>query len=76
MVQLVLPKDQPGVSKRHATIAYDADSESFRLEDCWSSNGTFLTDGAHVTPGQVRTLEPGNGFYLAAPEVSFEVGLE
>ncbi len=76
MVQLVLPRDQPGVSKRHATVAYDADSESFRLEDCWSSNGTFLTGGARVTPGQVRILKPGDGFYLGAPEVSFEVGPE
>lgn len=76
MVHLVLPRDQPGVSKRHAVISYDAGSGLFRLEDCWSSNGTFLTGGTRVTPGQTRALRPGDGFYLALPDVSFEVGLE
>ncbi|MCB2262322.1 MAG: FHA domain-containing protein [Candidatus Thiosymbion ectosymbiont of Robbea hypermnestra] len=57
MVQLVLPKDQPGVSRRHVTIVYDAGSGKFRIEDCWSSNGTFLTDGTPVTPGRTHLLD-------------------
>lgn len=75
MAQLVLPPQWEGISRRHATVAYDARRGLFRLEDCRSSNGTFA-DGIALASGQHRNLRPGARFYLGNPKVTFEVILE
>jgi hypothetical protein len=87
MVQVVLAGADL-VSKRHALVAYDAERGRFRLEDCWSSNGTFVGEGESTTSGardpggravpagQSLELESGECFFLATPGIAFEVVLE
>lgn len=84
MVQVVLA-DAELISKRHALIGYESERGRFRLEDCWSSNGTFVgaggagdrdRDGSAVPAGQWLELEPGQRFFLATPDIAFEVVLE
>lgn len=81
MVQLVLPPKSPGVSRRHAVIAYDAQTGRFHLEDCWASAGTFAVGqpgqpGRRLPPGETCELSPGERFYLGSAEVTFEVMFE
>ncbi len=84
-VQLVMPADIDRVSKRHALVSYDAQRGLFRLEDCGSANGTFLGDGRAVPGvkgikplprGTTVDLKPGDRFFLASPDIAFEVVLE
>jgi S1-C subfamily serine protease len=87
MVQVVL-RDADLISKRHALIGYDAERGRFRLEDCWSSNGTFVGDaksaapgsrdrgGTAVPAGQSLELKPGERFFLATADIAFEVVLQ
>ena len=80
MVQLVIPPGAHRIGKRHALVAYDAGRGVFRLEDCWSTNGTFVGTGlpgaSRVAAGQTLDLTPGQGFFLATPDIAFEVILE
>ncbi len=77
MVQLVMPKNQPKVGKRHASICYNAARGYFELEDCWSSCGTFVDPGQQALgSGRTRVLSGGDRFYLGSPEVGFEVGFD
>ncbi|WP_295583880.1 trypsin-like peptidase domain-containing protein [uncultured Lamprocystis sp.] len=79
LVQVVLPPSAERISKRHALISYDAGRGVFRLEDCRSANGTFVGEARTalaVPPGQPRELKPGQRFFLASPEIAFEVDLE
>lgn len=88
MSQVVL-KDSELVSKRHAVISFDAVQGCFRLEDCWSSNGTFVATATQhpdakdarqsarpVPAGQTVDLQPGDHFFLATPDISFKVVLD
>ena len=72
LAQLVIPPTAGRVSKRHALVAYDWTRRVFTLEDCWSTHGTFL-NGAPLPAGARVTLNPGDRFHLATPEVAFEV---
>lgn len=44
------------VSKLHAKIRYDGKLTTYHLEDCGSSNGTFIA-GTRVEPGQLVPLQ-------------------
>jgi len=72
LAQLVIPPTFAQVSKRHALVGYDVSRRTFTLEDCWSTQGTFV-NGAPVPAGQCVTLNPGDRFHLATPAVAFEV---
>ena len=72
LAQLIIPPVHGRVSKRHALVAYDPRRRVFTLEDCWSSHGTFV-NGRPIPAGGSRELVPGDRFYLATPEVAFEV---
>lgn len=72
LAQLVIPPAHGRVSKRHALVAYDPRRQVFTLEDCWSSHGTFV-NGQPIPAGGSRELATGDRFYLATPEVAFEV---
>lgn len=76
MARLVLPPGTDLVSKRHALVRYDPAEKTFTVEDCWSSNGTFLASGKALTPGQASPIEAGQSFYLADPGIAFEVDFE
>ncbi|WPL22536.1 trypsin-like peptidase domain-containing protein [Thiorhodovibrio frisius] len=72
MAKLVIPPTFGRVSKRHALISYDRPTRQFRVEDCWSSHGTFV-NGEPLPPGGSTTLAPGGRVDLATAEVAFEV---
>jgi hypothetical protein len=84
MAQLVIPAGEERVGRRHALVSYDAGRGVFRLEDCWSTNGTFVGNGpapggqpdAQVPAGESMALPAGARFYLATPAITFEVTLE
>jgi hypothetical protein len=74
--QLVFPANTNSVSKRHCKLSYNASQRRFTLEDCWSTNGTFLASGEKVEPDAPRTLQSGDRFYVGDRENLFEVRME
>ena len=84
LVQLVLPPGQSAISQRHALVGHDPVRGTFSLEDCWSTNGVFLLNGpdarqgraTRLRAGQVQSLQAGARFYLATPEITFEVNYQ
>jgi hypothetical protein len=81
LVQLVMPAAESAISQRHAVVGHDAAQGGFYVEDCWSTNGVFLAggmgpglaDAVRIKAGQPQPLPPGARFYLASPDISFEV---
>lgn len=76
LCQLVLPADATDVGRRHCTVRWDKASETFVLDDCWTSNGTFMDNGERIDSAKPRFLKPGERFYLASKRYQFEVALE
>ncbi len=76
LCQLVLPADASDIGRRHCTVYWDPAEATFWLEDCWSSNGTFLDRGERIASGVPQRLKPGERFYLASRHCQFEVALE
>lgn len=75
LCQLVI--QDSNVSKRHAILHYSAEEQVFYLEDCWSTNGTFLIPKEEIKPGTPpQRLISGDRFYLANDKIMFEVYLE
>jgi hypothetical protein len=70
---LVFPSDTRGISSRHCVVKFE--DSRFYVEDCWSTNGTFLAGGKAVTPGKAVELKPGTRFYLGDQTNTFEVRL-
>jgi hypothetical protein len=75
--QLVFSPDTPGVSGRHCSIRFDPERQTVLVEDLWSSHGTFLVSGPgsgeRLSGGEPRPLRSADQFYLADPDVLFEV---
>ena len=71
---LVLPADADSISQRHCVVSYEAGR--FLVEDCWSTNGTFLMPGEKLEPGQARPLTAGERFFLGDNRNVFEVSFE
>jgi pSer/pThr/pTyr-binding forkhead associated (FHA) protein len=71
---LVLPPDAGAVSQRHCIISWDG--QRFLIEDCWSTNGTFLISGEKLTPGNPRPLVAGDQFFVGDQQNVFEVNFE
>jgi hypothetical protein len=70
---LVFPSDTRGVSSRHCIVKYE--NARFYVEDCWSTNGTFLSGGKAVAPGQPVEVKAGTRFYLGDQANTFEVAM-
>jgi len=70
--QIVLPAQTPGVSRRHCSIRMGSDGLMV-LEDCNSSNGTFLATGERLEAGRPLRIRPGESFHLGTRSVVFEV---
>ncbi len=51
--------DHSTVSKRHAFLLYDPDSQAYKLGDAGSTNGTYL-NGQRVESGEPVFLRDGN----------------
>ena len=74
--QLVMPSDAADIGRRHCTVRWDRTTGTFLLEDCWTTNGTFLGNGEIIEPGKPKSIKPGDLFYLANRQYQFEVALE
>lgn len=74
--QLVMPSDATDIGRRHCTVRWDRTTGTFLLEDCWTTNGTFLGNGEIIKPDKPRYIKPGDQFYLANRQYQFEVALE
>jgi S1-C subfamily serine protease len=72
VANLALPASCDDVSKRHCRVQLEPDG-GFLLEDCWSTNGTFLASGERLAPGSSRRLAAGARFYLADASQMFEL---
>ena len=73
MSQIVMEDFDNSVSRAHAKLKVLEEGRRVVLEDCGSSNGTYLTSGKALIPGVPITLNQGQGFYLSKPEFSFVV---
>ncbi|WP_241423503.1 Ig-like domain-containing protein [Candidatus Contubernalis alkaliaceticus] len=73
--QLVYPTSQEEISRKHCTVMYDEAAQKFILEDS-SSNGTYLSSGERLFPGEQYQLNWGERFYLAQPGELFETKVE
>ena len=67
--------NDPGVSRKHCVILYDAGKRLYYIKDT-STNGTFSETGQRLTPEKIYTLMPDSRFYLSSPDFMFMVGLE
>lgn len=76
LCQLVMPPDATDIGRRHCTVRWDRATGTFMLEDCWTTNGTFLGNGETIKPDKPRHIKPGDQFYLANRQYQFEVALE
>lgn len=76
LCQLVMPPDATDIGRRHCTVRWDRATGTFLLEDCWTTNGTFLGNGETIKPDKPRHIKPGDQFYLANRQYQFEVALE
>ena len=74
--QLVFPANMTEIGRKHCVVQYDKKSQTFSLEDCGSTNGTFLRAGERLDPGHPKRLQPGERFYLSNPMTTFEVQFE
>jgi pSer/pThr/pTyr-binding forkhead associated (FHA) protein len=71
--QLVFPANMTDIGRKHCILRFDKKVQTFLLEDCGSTNGTFLRNGKRIDPGRPQRLQPGDRFYLSNPMTTFEV---
>ena len=71
VAHLVFPPEQRDISGRHCTLTYDG--SHVMIEDCGSTNGTFIDNGTRIEPGRRFVLKPGTRFYLGTHENTFEL---
>lgn len=76
IANLVFPDENKGISRRHCVVGYDRQRAVFLVEDTWSTNGTFLSDGTRIESGSTRELRPGERFYVSDEGNLFEVSME
>ena len=60
----IIPYNPKGISREHCLIQYDPANRVFYVYDLHSSYGTFLANGARISPNQPAVLQPGQEFVL------------
>jgi Zn-dependent protease with chaperone function len=70
---LIVPGNSGVISRRHCIVRFGGDGTTIFLEDAGSKNGTFLNNGRRLEPGMPQPLESGDRFYLAQPDIAFEL---
>jgi hypothetical protein len=73
MSQIVFDAQDSVVSKRHCTVRLDRVSGGMIVEDCGSTNGTFLDSGERLRTGEPRLVHPYGSFYLGDRRHAFQV---
>jgi hypothetical protein len=71
--QIIMPEFDGTVSRSHARISMSNDGQSLYIEDCGSSNGTFLGDGTRLAPGRRYQVKRDQSFYISSQRFSFYV---
>ena len=71
--QIIMPEFDGTISRSHAKISMNNDGESLDVEDCGSSNGTFLGDGTRLVPRRRYQVRRDHSFYLSSKRFSFYV---
>ena len=74
--KIVYQDRTPGVSERHCSIVWDAQTGDFLLTDLKSTYGTYLANGQKLTPGVPYRLREGDSFYLGEPANTLRVEME
>lgn len=73
MSQIVFDAQDSVVSKRHCIVRLDSTSGGLIVEDCGSTNGTFLESGERLRLGEPRLVKPYGSFYLGDRRHVFQV---
>ena len=76
LCQIVLPSDNPKISRSHCNLKYSLDNKNFVLTDLSSANGTYLINGTQLIPKSPTSIEIGTKFYLGDEATVFQVGVE
>jgi hypothetical protein len=71
--QVIVDDGSGTISRRHCLLRYDTANDNYALEDCGSTNGTFLGDGHRLVVGRPYALRPGDQFYLAETHFLFQL---
>lgn len=74
--QLVFPSDSIEIGKKHCSIKYDNKNQLFVIEDCASTNGTYLQSGQKIVSNGREFLKSGDRFYLSTINNTFEVRVD
>lgn len=61
---IVYQEGTPGVSGRHCSISWNADTEEFMITDLRSTYGTFLASGRKLEPNVPYRCRAGESFYV------------
>jgi len=70
---LIIPAPSQFISKQHCVIRFDDERRNILIEDLGSKNGTFFYGGKRLDAGRSYILENGDRFYLAEPDILFEL---
>jgi len=76
LCQLVMPAEATNIGRRHCTVRWNPAMATFLLEDCGTTNGTFVDNGQRIAPSTPHGLRAGEQFYLVNRHCQFEVALE
>jgi hypothetical protein len=71
--QIVFDAQDSVVSKCHCTVRIDRSGGGLLVEDCGSTNGTFLDSGERLRTGEPRLVQPRGSFYLGDRSHVFQV---
>lgn len=73
---IVFAADTRGVSSKHCTVAWNANTGDFVVVDLQSTYGTYLLNGQKLTPGIAYHLSAGDRFYLGEKDNMLSVDVE
>lgn len=62
--KLAYAEGTAGVSGRHCSVAYDAQTGEFIITDLRSTYGTFLMNGQRLSANVPYRMKPGDSFYV------------
>ena len=73
--KLVFRDNTPGISGKHCSVSFDAQSGAFIVTDLRSSYGTFMMNGQRMEANVPCRLMPGDSFYLGSREHTIHLEL-